>query len=100
MNHLSTFSRFCICALLALPLSSCYPQVDNPEKHAFAAKLKAKLRKEDPVKWAKFDIVPLEKMCSADCDGTVDGGHPNDYGAYRMAEAFAAAVKNSIGQAD
>lgn len=77
-----------------------YPQVENPGKHAFAAKLKAKLRKEDPVKWAKFDIVPLEKMCSADCDGTVDGGHPNDYGAYRMAEAFAAAVKNSIGQAN
>ena len=77
-----------------------YPQVENPGKHAFAAKLKAKLRKEDPVKWAKFDIVPLEKMCSADCDGTVDGGHPNDYGAYRMAEAFAAAVKNSTGQAN
>jgi lysophospholipase L1-like esterase len=73
-----------------------FPLVHSPRKHAFAAELKAKLQKEDPVKWAKFDIVPLWDMCSRDCDGTVDGGHPNDYGAYRMAEAFAAAVRRLI----
>lgn len=70
-----------------------YPLVHNPAKHAFAAELKAKFSKEDPVLWAKFDIVPLWDMCSEDCDGTVDGGHPNDYGAYRMGGAFADAVR-------
>ena len=70
-----------------------YPLVVHPRKHAFAAELKEKLRKEDPEKWANFDIVPLWEMCSRDCDGTVDGGHPNDYGSFRMAEAFSAAVR-------
>jgi hypothetical protein len=26
----------------------------------------------------------------------VDGGHPNDYGAYRMGGAFADAVRNNL----
>jgi lysophospholipase L1-like esterase len=72
-----------------------YPLVKNPGRHAFAAWLKDKLRREDPVKWADFDIVPLWEMCSKDCDGTVDGGHPNDYGSFRMAEAFAAALRRA-----
>lgn len=46
MNHLSTFSRFCICALLALPLSSCYPQVDNPEQLRQAYEQNAALRQK------------------------------------------------------
>ena len=75
-----------------------YPLVDDRGKHAFAAELKAKLQKEDPEKWAVFDVVSLDEMCSKDCDGSVDGGHPNDYGAYRMAEAFSAAVRRAFGK--
>jgi hypothetical protein len=47
-----------------------YPLVHNPAKHAFAAELKEKFRREDPRLWAKFDIVPLWDLCSKDCDGT------------------------------
>ena len=73
-----------------------YPLVKNDRKHAFAAELKVRLQSEDPVKWRNFDIVPLGEMCSDDLDGTVDGGHPNDYGAYRMAEGFAGRIKKLV----
>lgn len=73
-----------------------YPLAKDPEKHAFVPRLKEKLRREDPEKWARFDIVTLDEMCSADCDGTVDGGHPNDYGSYRLAEAFSAVIRRVV----
>lgn len=46
MNHLSTFTRFCVCTGLALSLSSCYPQADNPEQIRLAHEQNAAMRKE------------------------------------------------------
>jgi len=65
---------------------------DN-DRNAFAADLERKLKAEDTKFWANFLIVTTGAMCPADIDGTVDGGHPNDYGARQMAAAFAAAVR-------
>lgn len=46
MNHLSTFSTLCACALLGFSLSSCYPQADNPEQLRLAHEQNAALRQE------------------------------------------------------
>lgn len=46
MNHLSTFSSICACALLGLTLSSCYPKADNPEQLRLAHEQNAALRQE------------------------------------------------------
>lgn len=46
MNHLSTFSRLCTCAVLSVALSSCYPQADNPEQLRQAHEQNANMRRE------------------------------------------------------
>ena len=75
-----------------------YHYILEPEndRNAFAAELERKLKAEDPKFWANFSIVTTGAMCPADIDGTVDGGHPNDYGAKQMAAAFAAAIRAAL----
>ncbi len=46
MNHLSTLTSLCACAVLAVSLSSCYPQADNPEQIRLAHEQNAAMRKE------------------------------------------------------
>ena len=61
-------------------------------EHAVAAEVVHELMTEDPKSWSKLTVVPIDKLCPADCDGSVDGGHPNDYGAQFMADGFVEAL--------
>ena len=46
--------------------------------------------------WKDLVYLPKDEMYSGDCEGTVDGCHPNDIGMESMAKAFGAAVKKAL----
>ena len=66
-------------------------------ERSIAADVVHELKAEDPKSWVNLTVVPIEKLCPSDCDGSVDGGHLNDYGAKFMAEGFVEAL-NQIGE--
>ncbi len=66
---------------------------EHAVERGIAAEVARELKSENPKSWAKLTVVPIEKLCPADCDGSVDGGHVNDYGAKFMAEGFAEALR-------
>jgi len=47
--------------------------------------------------WKNLVYLPKDKMYTGDCDGTVDGCHPNDLGMRSMADAFGEAVRKALG---
>jgi lysophospholipase L1-like esterase len=47
--------------------------------------------------WKNLFYLPKDEMYSGDCEGTVDGGHPNDLGMMSMAKAFGKAVREALG---
>ena len=47
--------------------------------------------------WKNLVYLPKDKMYTGDCDGTVDGCHPNDLGMRSMADAFGDAVRKALG---
>ncbi len=69
----------------------CRPQCD---KDKFINALYDKLIAEG---WKDLVYLPKDKMFTGDCDGTVDGCHPNDLGMRSMADAFGAAVRQALG---
>lgn len=64
--------------------------------HEFAPKMIERLRKEDPEFAKCLYLVRIEDMFAPDSDGTVDGGHPNDWGSMHMARAFADVVARAL----
>ena len=63
-------------------------------KDRFIRKLYEKLVAEG---WKNLVYLPKDKMYTGDCDGTVDGCHPNDLGMRSMADAFGGAVRQALG---
>lgn len=47
--------------------------------------------------WTKLVYLPKTDMFSGDCEGTVDGCHPNDLGMMSLADAFAPAISAALG---
>lgn len=66
----------------------------NP-KDAFMHRLYDKLVAEG---WKNLVYLPKDRMYTGDCEGTVDGCHPNDWGMMSMADAYGAAVKAALGR--
>ena len=62
-------------------------------KNRFVAELYAKLKKEG---WTRLVFLPGDGMFAGDTEGTVDGGHPNDFGMMQMADAFGRAVRSAL----
>lgn len=46
--------------------------------------------------WNGLHYVPKEKMYVGDREGTVDGCHPNDWGMFSLAEAFAPVIREAL----
>ena len=46
--------------------------------------------------WKNLVYLPKEGMYTGDCEGTVDGCHPNDLGMQSMSRAFGAAVRKAL----
>ncbi len=63
-------------------------------KDRFIRKLYEKLVAEG---WKNLVYLPKDKMYTGDCEGTVDGCHPNDLGMRSMADAFGGAVRQALG---
>ena len=63
-------------------------------KDLYMRSLYEKLVKEG---WKNLVYLPKTHMYPGDCEGTVDGCHPNDLGMASMAEAFGGAVKEALG---
>ena len=74
----------------------CYYLDARGPLHAFAPRLIERLKKEDPEFAKCLHLVRLEDMFAPDSDGTVDGGHPNDWGSMHMAKAFAGVVAKAL----
>ena len=77
-------------------------------KDRFIRALYGKLKAEDPswfaqvfcgaeAKWGDLVYLPKDRMYIGDCEGTVDGCHPNDWGMMSMAKAFGEAVREAMG---
>ena len=64
------------------------------EKDRFIRALYEKLIAEG---WKNLVYLPKTEMYSGDCEGTVDGCHPNDLGMMSMAQAFGKAVRQALG---
>lgn len=62
-------------------------------KDAFIRKLYEKLVAEG---WTDLVYLPKDKMYVGDCEGAVDGCHPNDWGMMSMAKAFGGAVRTAL----
>ncbi len=62
-------------------------------KDLYMRSLYEKLVKEG---WKNLVYLPKTHMYPGDCEGTVDGCHPNDLGMASMAEAFGGAVKEAL----
>lgn len=75
----------------------CYYLDARGPLHAFAPKMIERLRKEDPEFAKCLHLVRLEDMFAPDSDGTIDGGHPNDWGSMHMAKAFSAVIAKALG---
>ena len=75
----------------------CYYLDARGPLHEFAPKMFERLGKEDPEFAKCLHLVRLEDMFAPDSDGTIDGGHPNDWGSMHMAKAFAAVVARALG---
>lgn len=68
---------------------------DGPDgKDKLVRELYEKLKAEG---WKNLFYLPKDEMYSGDCEGTVDGGHPNDLGMMSMAKAFGKAVREALG---
>ena len=63
-------------------------------KDRYIRSLYEKLVKEG---WKNLVYLPKTRMYPGDCEGTVDGCHPNDLGMATMAAAFGGAVKEALG---
>ena len=63
------------------------------EKDQFIRALYEKLIAEG---WTNLVYLPKTDMFVGDHEGTVDGGHPNDWGMMSMAKAFGAAIKTAL----
>ena len=63
------------------------------EKDVFIRRLYDKLIAEG---WKDLVYLPKDKMYTGDCEGTVDGCHPNDLGMETMAKSFGAAVRQAL----
>lgn len=46
--------------------------------------------------WKDLVYLPKTNMYTGDCEGTVDGCHPNDWGMMSMAKAFGGAVSTAL----
>ena len=46
--------------------------------------------------WKNLVYLSKDKMYSGDCEGTVDGCHPNDLGMESLSKAFGAAVRQAL----
>ena len=68
----------------------------NP-KRDFMRQLVAQLKAEDPELWKNLYLVNRADMICEDGDGTVDAAHFNDRGAWKCAEAYAAALRTALG---
>ena len=74
----------------------CYYLDARGPMHAFAPRLIERLKKEDPEFGKWLHLVRLEDMFAPDSDGTVDGGHPNDWGSMHMAKAFSVVIAQAL----
>ena len=63
-------------------------------KTEMANKLARKLVAEG---WSNLVYLPKAGMFADDFEGTVDGVHPNDWGAMSLARAYGKAVKTALG---
>ena len=63
------------------------------EKDCFIKSLYGKLVAEG---WTDLVYLPKADMYTGDCEGTVDGCHPNDLGMMSMAKAFGKAVREAL----
>ena len=63
------------------------------EKDCFVRALHEKLVAEG---WQDLVYLPKDEMYTGDCEGTVDGCHPNDLGMQSMAKAFGKAVRAAL----
>ncbi len=75
----------------------CYYLNGRSPLHEFAPKMVERLQREDPEFAGFLHLVRIEDMFAPDSEGTVDGGHPNDWGGLHMAKAFAAVIGNALG---
>lgn len=64
------------------------------DKDEFIRGLYEKLLSEG---WTKLTYLPKTEMYAGDCEGTVDGVHPNDLGMQSMKNAFGKAVRQALG---
>lgn len=55
-----------------------------------------KLKVEDPALWKSLYYLEAKEMLGHDCEGTVDGCHPNDWGMMQMGRIFGAAIKDAL----
>jgi len=67
------------------------------KKHEIVRGVYAKLKAEDPKKWAKLYYLDSDSQMSDDGEGTVDGCHPNDLGMRDMAKGFGAKLREILG---
>ena len=67
------------------------------KKHEIIRGVYAKLKAEDPAKWAKLYYIDSDSQMSDDGEGTVDGCHPNDLGMRDMARGFGAKLREILG---
>ena len=63
------------------------------DKDKFMRKLYEKLVAEG---WKNLVYLPKDGMYTGDCEGTVDGCHPNDIGMESMSKAFGKAVREAL----
>ena len=63
------------------------------EKDRFIRSLYEKLVAEG---WSDLVYLPKTGMYPDDCEGTVDGCHPNDWGMKSLAKAFGDAVRKAV----
>ena len=63
------------------------------DKDQFVRRLYKKLVAEG---WKNLVYLPKDEMYTGDCEGTVDGCHPNDLGMESMSKAFGKAVRKAL----
>ena len=88
-----SFLRSLAAAKPYVPIVMCschHPGHDGRRIDAFFGNLIERFRAEDWDAWGGYLFyVPSDMLCPKDGESTVDGGHPNDYGATVMAKAIA-----------
>ena len=47
--------------------------------------------------WRDIVYLPKDRLYTGDCEGTVDGSHPNDWGMMSLAKGFGWAIREALG---